>query len=418
MRKIIFAIFTAAAVLTPFTAEAFAENAGFAVESERALPAKTPFDKSRVDILWSTDKTESAGVPSTFGEYVLLPVINTVQKLSEKDGSLVGTVSFGEKVSEDHRGAVLNGVLVQPARTSLYVVELTDMSVRCAKTFGDIVTDIAAWDNLAYFGVKTEDAYKFICADMDKELEIVWEYSSEKAVTSPALFGDFAVFGAGENLVVHRLNAADCSENPVGAEITNVFAGKYAVFMTGGDGNLYKLRLTDDGKAEADTLTSCAVGGTLTAPAEFNNRVYLGSTEGFFVLDGLNMEVLKAYPEMKNASAPIVCYGNGQRAYTVVPDMADNTKDVLYGIFDTEDGQTASEIVKIIDFTNGKIAVSQSGTMYFRDAAGRLWAIAAAENDILLIAVKLVLTLAIIVMLLLIIRAWAKKRGEKRPPQY
>lgn len=395
----------------------FADDAGFAVEKERALPAKTPYDKSRVEILWNTDDAENAGVPITDGEYVLLPVLNTVRRVSEKDGKITSTVSLDDKVSADVRGAVLGGVLIQPARDTLYAVDLEHMSVLCSKEFGEIVTDVALKDELAYFGVKTESGYTFLCADYKNDFSTVWEYACESAVTSPALYGDMVVFGADEDLVVHQPKSAEYKKNPIGAQLTNVLAGRYAVFMTASDGNLYKIRLEPDGTAEEDTLTSCKVGGTLTAPAEYNNRVYVGSTEGFFVLDGLNMEILKAFPEMKNSSAPIVTYATGQRAYTVAPN-AGLDRDVLYSILDTEDGQTASEIVKIIDYTNGKCAVSPSGIMYFRTADGKLWAIAESQNSVFMMILKVVLTLAILVMFIIIILAWSKKRKKNRPPQY
>lgn len=416
MRKIITLLLALAAAFTLTTA-AFADSAGFAVEKERALPVRTPYDKSRVDILWHTNDGKTVGAPIASGEYVLLPTLNTVRRYSEKDGELIATAELDDKVSEDVRGAVLDGVLVQPARDTLYAIDTESMSVICSKEFGEIVTDVALVDELAYFGVKTGSGYSFFCADSKNGFEIKWEYRSDFSVTSPALFGEFILFGAGENLVAYSTDGSGFKENPVSAEITNVFAGKYAVFMTGADGNLYKLRLTDDGTAEEDTLTSCKLGGELTAPAEYNNRVYVGSTEGFFVLDGLNMDILKAYPELKNSSAPIITYGTGQRAYTVAPN-AQLDRDVLYSILDTEDGQTLSEIVKLIDYSGGKFAVSSSGTMYFRNADGKLWAIAVSQNNIFIMILKVVLTLAILAMMIIIIIAWSKKRKAKRPPEY
>lgn len=416
MKKLItnFAALAASAIM--LTTTAFADSSGFAVEKERALPARTPYDKNRVEILWSTDESETAGVPLADGEFVLLPTLNTVQKISEKDGKITSSAALNDKVSENVRGAVLNGILVQPARSTLYTVDIESMSVLCSKQFGEIITDVALIDELAYFGVKTDVGYSFLCADYKNNFDVKWEYQSEYAPTSPALFKEFVLFGAGEDLTVYRADGSDFKENSVGAEITNVFAGKYAVFMTASDGNLYKLRLTDDGSTEKDTLTSCKVGGMLTAPAEYNNRVYIGSTDGFFVLDGLNMEVLKAYPELKNSSAPIITYGTGQRAYTVAPNAQLN-RDVLYGILDTEDGQTSSEIAKLIGY-GGKCAVSQSGTMYFRNTDGKLWAIAVSRNNVLMMILKVVLTLAIIAMMIIIILSWSKQRKAKRPPEY
>lgn len=403
-------------ILTIGAAAQTVESAGFAVESERAYNVLAPYDKNYVQISWNTAERENCGVPIADGESVLLPAGHTITRFSEKNGEELATAELTEKVSENCKGAIVGGTIVQPARTSLFTVDSETMSVKNSRKFGEIVTDVGVLDNCVYFGVKTDNAYKFICAKLDS-LETVWEYDSAKPVTSPALLNGYVIFGAGENLVTANESAR--TENPVGAEITHVFAGKYAVFMSCADGNLRKLRLTEDGKSEPDSLMECKLGGELSAPAEYENRVYVGSSEGFFVLDGLNMEIAKEFPEMKNASAPIICLGGGQRAYTAAPH-ADSNGDrwYLYAVLDNDDGISANEIAKIIDFTNGKTAVSERGVMYFRDARGQLWALAVSETNILMIIVKIVLILAIIVMALIIIRAWAKRRAAKRPPEY
>lgn len=417
MKKFIICMMTALLMLTGMTA--YADSAGFAGEDGCAFPVKAPFDKNYVRILWNTPEAENAGVPVTYGEFVLIPTLNKVNKLSEKDGRLVGSAELAEKVSEDCRGVVMNGVLIQPARNSVWAVSIEDMSVKCSAEFGEIVTDIAAIDDLVYFGAKKGGKYRFVCADVSDSLKTVWEYETPSAPTAPALFGEYVLFGAGESLFAHRYNGGDCAENPVGAELNAVFAGKYAVFMSGADGSLYKLRLTEDGTTEPDTLASCVLGGTLTAPAELNNRVYVGSSEGFFVVDGLNMDVVRAFPELKNSSAPFICTGAGQRAYTAAPHAdKDGGRWYLYSVLDTEDGQTASELAKIIDYTNGRSAVSASGTLFFRDAAGQVWAVSERENDLFTIILKIALMLAIVVMVFVIVRAWAKKRNAGKPPQY
>ena len=399
------------------TVNAFADSAGFAVEKERALPVRTPIDKSRVEILWNTDYGENVGVPVSDGEFVLLPTLNTVRKLGETDGKLAGVAVFDEKVSPEHSGSVLGGVLVQPTRTMLYAVDTGSMNILRSRQFGEIATDVALLDGLAYFGARSAEGYTFFCADYQNDFKTVWEYKCESSVTSPALYGDMVVFGADDKLIVHSSDGSEYKENPVGAELTNVFAGRYSIFMTSSDGNVYKLRLLSDGSAEEDTLESCAVGKDLTAPAEYNNRVYVGSSDGFFILDGLNMKIIRSYTELKNSSAPIVTYAAGQRAYTVAhSDQLE--RDVLYSILDTDDGQTLFEIVKIIDYTGGKCAVSAAGTMYFRTADGKLWAIAETKNSVLIMIIKAVLTIAIFVMFIIIILAWSKKRKANRPPDY
>ncbi len=415
--KIIMCIAASALMLTGVTAHA--ESAGFAVESEIAISAKTPIAKDYVQILWSTPEAETAGVPISDGEFVLIPTLNKVNKLTEKEGKLVASAEFDEKVSENCRGTVVNGVLVQPTRTSVYAINVEDMSVIGSAKFGEIVTDVAVIDGLAYFGAKTDGGYVFLCVNYADGFQTVWEYTSNVPPTFPALFGEYVLFGAGENLVAHDSDGEIFVENPVGAEITSVFAGKYAVFMSGADGRLYKLRLTEEGNTEEETLTSYMLGGTLTAPAELNNRVYVGSTEGFFIVDGLNMELVKAFPDMKNASAPFIVYGNVQRAYTAAPHAdKDGDRWYLYTVLDNDNEQTASELAKIIDYTDGRSDVSLSGIMFFRDTNGQVWAVAERENDLFTIILKIVIMIAIVVMLMLILRAWSKKRSENKPPQY
>ena len=419
LKKIIMC--TAAAVTLLLTgAAAFAENTGFADESA-VVNAKTPYNKDYVKIMWSTSEAETAGVPLADGDFLLIPTLNKVNKLTQKDGKLTASAEFDEKVSENCGGAVQDGILVQPARTKIFVVNTEDMQTLCSAEFGEIVTDVALLGDFAYFGVKNGDIYKYVCANFTDGLKTVWEYTANRPVTSPSLFKEYILFGAGENLVAHDYKTEDFAENPVGAEITAVFAGKYAVFMSGVDGNMYKLRLTDEGTTEEETLTKCEIGGELTAPAELNNRVYVGSSEGFFVLDGLNMEVVKEFPELKNSTAPFICTGRGQRAYTAAPHTETNgdMRWYLYNVLDGDDGKvTLSELAKIIDYTDGRAAVSPNGTMFFRDAFGQVWAICERENDLFTIIIKIVLMLAIVVMVMVIVRAWAKKRNEKKPPQY
>lgn len=415
MKKIFTAITAAAMLFT--TLGSSVQAAGFASETETVISAQTPFDKKYVSIDWHTSSGETVGVPLAYDEFALIPTLNKVNKLSEKDGSVVATVEFDEKVSENCRGTVDNKTLIQPTRTSIYAVNLDDMSVVCSKKFGEICTDVAASENLVYFGYMDGEMFKFICADIDNELETIWEYNSDKAVTSPARINDKIMFGAGENLIVRVED--DFVENDVGTEITHVFAGKYAVFMTCANGELRKLRLEEDGKTEADSLGKCELGGKLTAPAGIENHIYVGSGEGLFLVDGLNMEVTKVYENLKNASAPLVTVGNGVRAYTAAPHSDPNgDRWYLYNVLDTDEGQTLSELAKIIDFTDGKIAVAKSGRMFFRDANGQVWAISEKKTSVILMIIKIVLIIAIFVMILLILRAWAKKRKEKKPPEY
>lgn len=417
MKKIFTAIVSAAISALLITLPAFADASGFAAEGNSVLSAKTPYDKSYVSIDWNTSSSELTGVPIPFGEFVLIPTINKVNKVSEKDGNIIAKVEFDEKVSENQKGVVTNNTLIQPTKTSLYAVELESMSVICSKKFGEIVTDIAAIDDFVYFGYKDGDNFKFVCADVSNNFDLVWEYSADKKITSPARIGEFVIFGAGEDLVVRTENGF--CENPLEAEITYVYAGKYAVFMCCANGELRKLRLDENGKTEEDSLSYCMLGSDLTAPAGIDNHIYVGSADGFFVVDGLNMEIIEKFDELSGSSAPTVTIGSGVRAYTAAPHAdANGDRWYLYSILDNNETQTASELAKIIDFTNGKISVSNSGRMYFRDAKGQVWAISGTMPNIFIAVLKLVLILAIIVIIFLFLKTWAKKRREKRPPEY
>lgn len=414
MRKFLTAII---AIITLFSlsAQAFAENAGFAAENELVSIAKTPYDKKYVKILWNTTEIMNCGVPLSKDEFVYLPAENKVKKASEKDGKIVAYAELEEKVSADCKGAIVGNTLVQPTRTGICVIKTDDMSVVNYKKFGEIVTDAAVSDNYVYFGAKTDGGYSFFCADMSDDFRVVSEYKSESKPSSPALFNNLIVFSSGEKLVCFPKTGGNFAENEVGAKINYVYAGKYAIFMSGDDGFMYKLRLSDDGTAEAESLMKCEVGGVLTAPAEADNRLYVGSTEGFFILDGLNMDISKKYAEMKNACAPVITLGNGLRIYTAAPVESDSGKWYLYGIFDSDRERDVNEIVKILDFTNGKITVSDSGIMFFRDNLGQVWAITTPETDVIAVVLKILITIAIIVLLVLIIRAWVKKHSSNQP---
>lgn len=413
MKRLVLAL----TALAFFSLSISASAAGFASESDVLSTAQTPFDKKYVKIDWHTPQGENVGVPLAFEDFLYLPTLNKVNKISEKDGKITASTELDEKVSTSARGVIDDGLLIQPTRTELHVINVAEMQLLHTKSFGEIITDVACEDGLAYFGFKDGGAFKFRCADVSNELETVWEYSSEKPVTSATKIGGKIVFGSGENLIVRT--ESDFAENPVGAEISHVFAGKYAIFMCCDNGELRKLRLDDDGKAEENSLGVCELGGTLTAAVGVDNHIYVGSTEGFFVIDGLNMDVTKRFDELKNASAPILTLGNGVRAYTAAPHSdADGNRWYLYSVLDTDETVTLSELAKIIDFTDGKAAVSDSGRMFFRDAKGQVWAISLSKPSLILGIIKVILAFAILIMLILILRAWVKNRQAKKPPKF
>jgi outer membrane protein assembly factor BamB len=293
------------------------------------------------------------------------------------------------------------------------------MQVVSSRSFdGAVCTDAAMIDNLAYFGISGESGYEFVCVDLSDELKTVWEYKSEDRISSAAVYGDYVVFGCGSKLVSCDYKSGAATETEIGAEISGApFAGEYAIYLSGADGNVYKLRLNDDGTAEDGTLTPCEVGGTLSSPLAWNGRVYVSSSEGFYILDSLNMDIMQSYPEIKSGTDPIVCYGNGSRVYLV----AQSTDYwCLYSIYDIDDldEPDVSQLAKLENFEGGRIAVGSGGTMYFRDGVGRLYALAVAPYSILMIVIKLILLLALIVILFIWLRQWAKQRNAKKPPQY
>lgn len=391
---------------------------GFNGEEQFALPAKTPYDKKNVEIRWNTKEGENVGAPIASGDFVFLPTRNLLQKISVEKGDILAFAEFDEKVCRDFSGAVSGDVIVQPTANMLYAVDCNSMEVISSGRVGEICSNVGVAGDFAYNAVKIDGEYKFLCTDIKNDFKTVWEYSSESEMTDPALFKNFAVFGAGGKLAVCSLDTGEFAENEIDENgnvvITNVFAGKYAIFMTCSDGTLKKMRLDENGNAEEDSLETLEIGEELSALAEFNNRVYVGSKDRFFIVDGLNMEILKSFPELKNACSPVICYGNGQRAYTVAPHR-DEGRDIwyLYGVLDTEEEQSLSEIAKIIDFSNGKIAVSQNGEMFFRDGKGQLWCVAVTKNNIFVSIVKVILTIAIIVLAVVTISALAKRRTKK-----
>lgn len=412
-RKIKSIISVCAAALTAASASsaAFADSAGFVSEGELARPVKAPYDTKYVNIQWSTDEAETAGVPIAEGEHFLFPVGNKINKIAESSGEILGTAELSEKVSENCRGAVLDETMIQPTRTSLYAINTADMSVKSSKSFGgNISTDVALSGNYAYFGVEAEVGSTFYCVDFTNGFSVVWEYDSDSAVTSTSENTGHVIFGTGTKLVVHEKDGNGFVETDIGADIAEApLAGKYAVYIPATDGNLYKLRLNDDGTMEEDSLQSCKVGEEPSTPAVFNGRLYITSADGFFIIDSLNMEVIEKFTDMKGGSAPFVCYGNGPRVYTVAPM---DGYWCMFTVYDPGEGVDPEEtkLAKLENFEGGKHAVSNAGTLCFRDGYGRLYALTVAEYSIFYIVLKLVLLLVLVVLIVLWLRFVIKKR--------
>ena len=399
--------------------EASAKSSGFSGAQSLVALAKTPYDPKYTEVAWNTGTADGAGVLTAVGAGVMFPAGNMVELLSEKDGSVAGTAELTEKVSESCKGAALGNTYVQPTRTGIAVINTLTMEVVSYRSLGaDILTDAAIIDSRVYIGAGSAEESAMYCLDMSDGLETVWEYRAQSAVTSPAVYGEYIVFGAGERLMCCESASGIAVENELAVTMCAApFADEYSVYLSAQDGCVYKLRLTDEGTVEPDTLTPCKVGEALTRPIAYDGKLYVGAEDGFYILDSLNMQVEHKLSEIKRPSDALIGVGNGTRVYMVAP-LEDYW--CLYSIFDmTESGEPeVSKLAKLENFTGGCFTAAQSGTMYFRDAVGRVYALAAAKYSIITIIIKLVLLLAVLAMVVLILRAWVKQRAAKRPPQY
>lgn len=410
-----------AAILTGaiLTIGAAAESSGFSCEKELALPVKSPFDPKYVAVLWNTESNEDVGLPLTYGGSALLPQGKTVTLLSEKEGAELGKAQLSETVSAKYKGAVLGNTVIQPTETGLAVINAQTMETVSFRDFGAAVcSDAAIIDNLCYIAVEDGEGCRYICADMSQGLSTVWEYAANAPVSSLSAYGGFVLFTAGETLVCCDYKTGEAVENPLGiTPVGNPFSGEYAVYTSADDGCVYKLRLNSDGTVEEGSLTPCQVGGELSTPVQWDGSLYVSSTNGVYIIDSLNMDIAFTLPEMKGASAPLVCYGNGTRVYVVAP-FEDYM--CLYSIHFEDDMESpvTAQLAKLKQFENGVFTAGENGTMYFRDDIGKLYAFAAAEYNIWLIIAKIVLFLALIVMVIILLWQLLKKRNAGRPPQY
>lgn len=414
---VIAAIVTAGAALAEGAVSA--KSSGFSGRESLVALAKTPYDPKYTEVAWNTDTADEAGVLTAVGAGVLFPAGNTVTLFSEKDGKSAGTAELSEKTSLVCKGAALGNTYVQPTRTGVAVINTLTMQAASYRSLGaDILTDAAIIDNRVYIAAGNSAGSTLYCLDMSNSLETVWEYHAQGAVTSPAIYGEYVVFGAGEKLVCCESESGIAVENELALKMcATPFADEYSVYFSAQDGCVYKLRLTDEGTIEPNTITPCVVGNGLTRPVVYDGRVYVGAEDGFYIIDSLNMQVEHKLSEIKRPTDPIVGVGNGTRVYVVAP-LEDYW--CLYSIFDmAEDGEPEpSKLAKLEDFTGGCFTAAQSGTMYFRDAVGRVYALTAAQYSIVTIIIKLVLLLGVLAMIVLILRAWVKQRAAKRPPQY
>ena len=138
------------------------------------------------------------------------------------------------------------------------------------------------------------------------------------------------------------------------------------------------------------------------------------SSEGFYILDSLNMEIIASIHDIKSGTDPIICYGNGPRVYLLYPEGE------LWNfccVLDSEELEAPEMTIpaRLENFAGGRLTVSSNGTMYFRDGIGRLYAAQVAPYNILLVVVKLLMLLVLVVLVLLILRYWAKNRNANKP---
>lgn len=410
----------AAAVITAAVCSlgCFAQDSGFYVEHELAVTAKTPSNKKYVNIAWSTPEAENGGIPVAFGNYVLLPTANRIEKISEADGKTEKSLDLSENVSTTCRGAVLGNTYVQPTENGIAVINAQSMELVSFREFGaPICTDVALIDDRAFFAAG-ETEFTFYCVDLANGLSTVWEYKSDSRISSPSLYGGFIVVSAGTRLVCLDSKTGEPVENELYTKLIGApFAAEYAVYCSAADGNLLKLRLNPDGTIEDDTLVSCKIGGELSPPLMFNGKVYVSSSEGFYIIDSLTMEQINALTDIKGASAPVIAYGNGLRIYVTAP--ADGAY-YLYNILDADtlDEPAVDILAKLDYFSGGSIEIAQSGKMYFRDDIGRVFTLEVLKYSVVLMIVKLVLLVVLLVLVLLWLRTWAKKRNANKPPQY
>lgn len=407
---------TAAALLTAasLTLTAGAAQTGFRTESALVSSAKTPYEGKYTNVQWQTDKAESIGVPVAYGESVLLPSGSKVLRLAEENGFELAAVSLPEEVCSAYSGAMLGDVLVQPTKSGLCTIDFTSGEVTSHKSFGDSVdSDVSLIDGLAYFSVKNGDSETFCCADTS-DMSLKWQYTAQADITSATVQGDYVIFGAGNSLVSCHYTDGMVCEIPLESEVTSTpFATEYAVFFATGSSTA-KLRLNKDGTYEEDTLVLCETGENTSAPVIYDSRLYTVSDSGFHILDSLNMEITYSFADIKGGSDPVITYGTGTRIYTVGRYQE---RWALYSVLDagSDIEPTYTALAGLDDFTDGRVSISAAGTMYYRDAYGRLFALTRVEYDIVGIVIKLLVLTAIIAGVFIWLRQIAKRREDLYP---
>ncbi len=399
------------------TATASAESFGFRNEASLVSAARTANDNKYTNIQWNTAEAENVGAPIAYGESVLVPIGSSILRYAEENCFKEAEIKLPEAVCTDYSGVMDGATLIQPTVSGFCTVDFNTAEITHHKSFeGSVDSDIAVIDDMVYLSVKSGGSETFYCVQLSDGLPVLWEYSAEADITSPTVQGDYVIFGAGNNLVTSHYKDGTCVEIPVGSSIVGApFASQYAVYLTTEDGKAVKLRLNSDGTMEEDTLVSCDIGANPTAAVAHNNRLYAVSDKGLSIIDSINMESIEVLPEMAGGSAPFITIGNGPRIYTVAP--YENERQALYCVYDAgEDAQPIQEILAIMqNYEGGKSAVSEAGTMYFRDGFGRLYALTPVGYDLLTIIVKLIVLVLLIAGVFWWIRLVGKRRAKNNP---
>lgn len=411
-------IAAAAAILTAVSMTAYGESAGFSGAEKYITAAQTPHESKYTKIQWGgAQQWEHCGVPAAYGEVLLLPAADSLIQLNEATGEQVGSVQLPDSCSTEYSGALCGSSLLLPTENGACLVNTAGLSVTAYRAFdGKTASDCAVLDGLGYFAAEADGGYQFLCIDLESEgLDTVWSFDVPEKPSGAAVQGNSIIFAAGSSIYTHDVRSDRAFEIPVGKKIVGEpFASEYAVFFSTEDGYAGKLRLQSDGTMEEDTLAFCEIGKTPSSPVAWNGRLYIGCENAFYILDSLNMETTYIISDIKGGCTPQIHYGSGPYIYTVAPREG---RWALYCVLDMDEESepTVNILAQMDDFTGGAFCASQKGTLYFRDAIGRVYALTAAPFDVLGLVLRLIVLLALLVLVFVWIKKVAKRREGLRP---
>lgn len=397
---------------------AHAAEGGFNDEVTLISAAPAPHDNKYTKIQWGGDiRRENCGAPLAMGGSLLLPTGGEMLFLDETTGEQTALIELPADCSTEYRGAVVGSRVVQPTENGVAVIDADSMQVAGSRSFdGNIASDCAVSDGLAYFSVSAGDGYEFLCVDLGSDgLDTVWSVNLDEQPTTPALQGDTVLWGCGDTLYTHGRSEDTSHEIPLGKTISGApFTTEYAVFFSTEDGNAGKLRLNPDGSLEEDTLTWCEVGSSPASPLSWNGRLYVPTADGFYILDNLNMEVSYIIPDIKGGCTPQAHYGNGPYIYTVAKR---EDKWAVYCVQDMDESAEPNVMIlaQMENYAGGAYCVSDKGTMYFRDGIGRVYALTVAPFDVFSLVLRLVVLLALLVLVFFWLKKVAKRKADLRP---